>query len=156
MLSSETLAQIAAVLAVIGTVIPHLQALIQQPFWPARWKLRLSIGLAVVSALVVYLGTNGLTFKDPIELVGWLVGAIGAVTIGYRGVWKGTATKLEEATTGVPVKEAPYDENDVEIDPDDLDDEAAEPEVEPPADFDDGAGSSTPTRPDAVTPQHKL
>jgi hypothetical protein len=108
----ELVAEVLGILAIIGTVLPHLQALLQKRTWSPRTKAILSVVWALVAGFVAHALTVGFpsSWNDLAAVSAWAVGAFTAVVVAYRGLWRNVGST--DALENKLVKDdGPYDDD---------------------------------------------
>lgn len=84
--------------ALVGSVLPHAIALVNQCHWPSRVKRAVAFGCcAIAAAFTSWIGGE----LHPDDLLLSVLVVFGAAQISYRAVWHptGIAPAIEEATT---------------------------------------------------------
>jgi hypothetical protein len=92
---------IAIVVAgLLGLLIPHIQAILERPEWPARVKAIVTVVLAVIFGLLTYVAANGVGWIngwDPYAIIAWISGVWAASALIYARLTRpvGTTDALE-------------------------------------------------------------
>src|SRR4051812_1461678 len=107
MIDADTAAKYLAIAAAIGAAIPFLQSLIQAPWWSAKVKAALSLGLSILAAVVAYVIKTGSPSPARFDRAVGTVGISPPVAVPSPGLWRppAPAPKRERApakTTDVP------------------------------------------------------
>jgi hypothetical protein len=109
-------AELVSICVAVGVVLNVIQAMVQQPWFPAKVKALITVGLSVVSAAIAYVLQNGFSWHNWPELILWCAGILQAAILGYHGVTSHfpELAKLELATSKT-VPEALDEEQAIEL-----------------------------------------
>lgn len=91
----------------VGAITPPITALVQQPTLPRKLRITIALAVSVIlgAALAVSTGQT-----DPADLAGTIAAVVAASEAVYHKLWKGTAKKIEAATSrGNLVDEPPME-----------------------------------------------
>ena len=101
-----------AIILAVGTLLPLLTSIIQQPKWSDRTRTLVGVGVSVLAGLVTYVSQYGLDVSSVSKIVSVVVGVILAAATSYKSIWKtsGVAQRLEVATTRGEPDGDDYDE----------------------------------------------
>ena len=94
-------AQIVAIILAVGSLLPLLTSVAQQPHWSNRARVAVGVGLSLLAGLVTYVTQYGLEVDSWANLVTVVVGIILAAAAAYKTIWQPSqiAGKIELATS---------------------------------------------------------
>lgn len=107
MSTAELLTASVVAAAVLGLIIPHVQAILQKPWWSPRAKAITTVILSAVFGLIAYIAANGIGWIgswDPTDIAAWIIGVYAASALIYARLARptGTAPYLEEHVNAGP------------------------------------------------------
>lgn len=93
--------ELIASILVIGSLLPLLISIVNQPQWSSRTRTIMSVGVSILAGVVAYVSENGLDFSTPSNIVATIVGTVLATSVAYRNIWKptGVAHAIEFGTS---------------------------------------------------------
>jgi hypothetical protein len=85
----------------MGLLIPHVQAILQKPWWPPKIKAVLTVVLAAIFGIIVYAAANGFGWIgtwDAYQIIAWIMGVYAASALIYARLTRpiGTTDYLEQ------------------------------------------------------------
>lgn len=106
--------ELIAIILSVGSLLPLLIAVVNQPHWSAKVRTILSVAVSGLAGLVTYVTENGLEFDSASAVVVAVVGVILASVASYQSIWKpsGIARRIENATS----RQSPVLEENIPID----------------------------------------
>lgn len=95
------MAQVVAIILAVGSVLPLLTAVVEQPHWSPRTRTIIGVALSIVAGLATYVAQFGLNLDSPAAIVATVAGVVLAAAAAYKGIWKssGVAPRIEYATS---------------------------------------------------------
>ncbi|MFJ4342688.1 hypothetical protein [Streptomyces sp. NPDC088915] len=91
-----------AVASAVGSVLPLLTAVVQQPFWSARAKRVVAVVVALLAGVVTVASTSGTDqFTHGLPTLGTILAVLAASQTAHDLVWKPSkiTTKIESVTS---------------------------------------------------------
>lgn len=94
--------EIVAIILAIGTLLPLLTSIVNQPRWSAKARTAMSVAVSTLAGLVAYVTQFGFELTSVSTIVTFVVGVILASATAYRNLWKptGVAPAIEASTSG--------------------------------------------------------
>ena len=102
--------ELIAIILAVGSLLPLLTSVIQQPRWSDKTRTAMAVGVSVLAGLVTYVTQFGLNVDSPSAIVIVVVGVVLAASTAYKTIWKpaGVAPAIEAKTSArAIVVEAP-------------------------------------------------
>ena len=94
--------EIVAIILALGTLLPLLTSIVNQPRWSAKTRTVMSVAVSTLAGLVAYVTQFGFELTSVSTIVTFVVGVILASATAYRNLWKptGVAPAIEASTSG--------------------------------------------------------
>lgn len=104
---AELLTASVVAAGVLGLIIPHVQAILQKPWWSPRAKAITTVILSAIFGLITYTAAMGLGWIgswDPTDIAAWVIGVYAASAVIYARLARpaGTAPYLETHVNAGP------------------------------------------------------
>jgi hypothetical protein len=92
---------IVAIILAVGSLLPLLTSLAQQPNWSTKTRVAVGVGLSALAGLVAYVTQYGFNVNDWSDVVTFIVGVVLAAAAAYKTIWQPAtiAGKIELATS---------------------------------------------------------